>query len=226
MPEVILSDYFYDDESEEFVFFKILRQLITNPKFKHVCLTEDERYVKEGMLLAGAGPTEIARKMGICHQTVYNEMNRGLYVHTYDLRDEIRYSADKAQQIHEYNQTAKGRPLKIRNDHALADYLEKKMLGIQPDRKRDRRKRFFSISPARTSLKRSGPGKKRRSRSVGPFIRLYRPSWRGRRRRTGGKSWATRKLTWSWGGPILRQQRSPSRTGRGGTQSPTPAALS
>ena len=36
MPEVILSDYFYGDESEEFVFFKIPRQLITNPKFKHV----------------------------------------------------------------------------------------------------------------------------------------------------------------------------------------------
>ena len=33
-------------------------------------LTEDERYIVEGMLLAGAGPTEIARKMGICRQTV------------------------------------------------------------------------------------------------------------------------------------------------------------
>lgn len=36
MPEIILSDYFYGDESEEFVYFKIPRQLITNPKFKHV----------------------------------------------------------------------------------------------------------------------------------------------------------------------------------------------
>lgn len=76
-------------------------------------LTEDERYIMEGMLLAGAGPTEIARKMGICRQTVYNEMKRGLYVHTCDLQDQIRYSADKAQQIHEYNQTAKGRPCRI-----------------------------------------------------------------------------------------------------------------
>ena len=33
MPEIILSDYFYGDESEEFVYFKIPRQLITNPKF-------------------------------------------------------------------------------------------------------------------------------------------------------------------------------------------------
>lgn len=36
MPEPILSDYFYGDKSEQFVFFKIPRQLITAPKFKHV----------------------------------------------------------------------------------------------------------------------------------------------------------------------------------------------
>ena len=118
-------------------------------------LTEDERYIMEGMLLAGAGPTEIARKMGICRQTVYNEMKRGLYIHTCDLQDQIRYSADKAQQIHAYNQTAKGRPLKIGNNHALADYLEKKMLGIQPNGKRDRRKRF-SPSAALAAAKAEG----------------------------------------------------------------------
>lgn len=105
-------------------------------------MTEDERYIMEGMLLAGAGVTEIARKLGFCRQTIYNEMKRGLYIHTCDLRDQIRYSADKAQQVHDYNQTAKGRPLKIGNDHAFADFLEKKMLGVQPDGKRDRRKRF------------------------------------------------------------------------------------
>ena len=31
MPETILSDYFYGDESKQFVFFKIPRQLITDP---------------------------------------------------------------------------------------------------------------------------------------------------------------------------------------------------
>ena len=36
MPEVILSDYFYGDESEEFIYFKIPRLLITDQKFKHV----------------------------------------------------------------------------------------------------------------------------------------------------------------------------------------------
>lgn len=36
MPEVILSDYFYGDESEEFFYFKIPRLLITDQKFKYV----------------------------------------------------------------------------------------------------------------------------------------------------------------------------------------------
>ena len=48
MPEIILSDYFYGDESEEFVYFRIPRQLITNPKFKHVSTDAKLLY---GMLL-------------------------------------------------------------------------------------------------------------------------------------------------------------------------------
>lgn len=48
MPAVILSNYSYGDESEEFVFFKIPRQLITNPKFKHVSTDAKLLY---GMLL-------------------------------------------------------------------------------------------------------------------------------------------------------------------------------
>ena len=36
MPEAILSDYFYGDEAGQFQHFRIPRQLITNPKFKHL----------------------------------------------------------------------------------------------------------------------------------------------------------------------------------------------
>ena len=79
-------------------------------------MTRDERFILEGMYMAGAGVTKIARKLGFCRQTIYNEIKRGLYMHRCDYWDEVRYSADKAQQIHEYNQTAKGRPLKIGND--------------------------------------------------------------------------------------------------------------
>ena len=48
MPEAILSDYFYGDEAEQFQFFRIPRQLITNPKFKH--LSTDAKLLY-GMLL-------------------------------------------------------------------------------------------------------------------------------------------------------------------------------
>lgn len=108
-------------------------------------MTRDERHILEGMYMAGAGVTEIARRLGFCRQTIYNEIKRGLYTHQCDYWDEVRYSADKAQQIHNYNQTAKGRPLKIGNDHAYAQFLEDQMRGVQPNGKIDKQKR---CSPA------------------------------------------------------------------------------
>ncbi|MDE6934371.1 MAG: helix-turn-helix domain-containing protein [Oscillospiraceae bacterium] len=77
----------------------------------------------EALLKAKVQVSRIARQLGFCRQTIYNEMKRGAYVHTCDYWDEKRYSADKAQQLHDYNQTAKGRPLKIGNDRAYAMFL-------------------------------------------------------------------------------------------------------
>lgn len=108
-------------------------------------MTERERYKLEVYLQAGRGVSWIARKLGFCRQTIYNEMKRGAYIHTCYFWDEVRYSADKAQQKFKYAQTAKGRPLKIGNDRKYADFLERKMLGIQDNGKVDRRKR---CSPA------------------------------------------------------------------------------
>lgn len=108
-------------------------------------MTEKERYKLEGLLEAKVPVAQIARQMGFCRQTIYNEIQRGQYIHTCDFWDETRYSADKAQQLHDRSQTAKGRPIKLGNDHALAQFLENKMLGIQEDGSIDRRKRY---SPA------------------------------------------------------------------------------
>lgn len=108
-------------------------------------MTEHERYKLESYLEAGRGVSWIARKLGFCRQTIYNEMKRGAYLHTVRWWDEVRYSADKGQQVHKYNQTAKGRPLKIGTDRTYADFLERKMLGVQDNGKVDRRKRY---SPA------------------------------------------------------------------------------
>ena len=91
-------------------------------------MTKEERYQLEAYLRAGKSVAWIAREMGFCERTIYYEKKRGAYEHETDFYTEIRYSADKAHQIHQYNQTAKGRSLKIGNDRAYADFLEHKII--------------------------------------------------------------------------------------------------
>lgn len=103
-------------------------------------MTEKERQQLEAMRRNKIPVAEIARQLGFCVKTIYNELKRGEYIHDCGWYEEKRYSADKAQKVHEYNQTAKGRPLKIGSDLDYANFLEEKMLS-----KEDRRKR---CSPA------------------------------------------------------------------------------
>lgn len=109
-------------------------------------MTEKERYKLEAYLRAGKPKAWVAKEMGFCRQTIYNEIRQG-EVHVVRLEhgyyyDRKEYSADKAQQKHHYNQTAKGRPIKLGNHHDYARRLEALMLGVQPDGKTDRRKRY------------------------------------------------------------------------------------
>lgn len=103
-------------------------------------MTRDERYQLEALRRAKIPITKIAAQLGFSRQTIYNELKRGAYNKVewrggYE-RDETHYSADKAQQIHEYNQTAKGRPLKIGNHRDYADFLESVMLSKEDPKKR------------------------------------------------------------------------------------------
>ena len=95
-------------------------------------MTYDERCKLEAFLKAGKSIAWIARTLGVSERTIYYEKRRGEVHLVRNPRgipiDTIEYSADKAQQLHEYNQTAKGRPLKIGNDLAYANYLERKIL--------------------------------------------------------------------------------------------------
>ena len=92
-------------------------------------MTHDERQQLEALYNHARLPvSQIAKKLGFSRQTIYNEIKLGSYVHTHDLYDETRYSACKAEQLHKYAQTAKGRPLKIGNDHEYAGYLESKII--------------------------------------------------------------------------------------------------
>jgi len=96
-------------------------------------MTHDERQKLEVLYNNAKLPVcKIAKILGFSRQTIYNELKRG---ETQQVRnphgipiDTIEYSACKAEQLHKYAQTAKGRPLKIGNDHAYANYLEEKII--------------------------------------------------------------------------------------------------
>lgn len=91
-------------------------------------MTEQERHQLGAMRRNKIPVREIARQLGFCERTIYYELRRGSYMHTCDFWDEKRYSAQKGQQTHNYNQTAKGRPLKIGCDHTYATYIEHKII--------------------------------------------------------------------------------------------------
>lgn len=95
-------------------------------------MTEQERYQLEALLKAGIPKAKIARQLGFSRQMIYNEIQRGEY-DCIEIRngfyvDTKRYSADKGQQIHDLNQTAKGAPLKLGNQYAWANYIENKIV--------------------------------------------------------------------------------------------------
>lgn len=71
---------------------------------------------------------EIAKVLGFCRQTIYNELKLGEYLHTVGWKDEKRYSADKAQQLHQLAWETKGRPEKIGTDRPYANFLEEKIV--------------------------------------------------------------------------------------------------
>lgn len=97
-------------------------------RFHH--LTYTDRLKIEQMHNGGAGIQEIADALRVNYTTVYRELKRPgvMYDHLNgDYTTDKRYSADIAQQQYEYGKTAKGRPIKLGNDYALADYIERKI---------------------------------------------------------------------------------------------------
>ena len=91
-------------------------------------LTYRERIQIETLIKIHTPVKEIAAQLGRCLSTIYKELKRGEIRQrdTY-LREFVSYSADVAQQKHDFAQTSKGRPLKIGNDHAFASYIEHKV---------------------------------------------------------------------------------------------------
>lgn len=98
-------------------------------------LTYTQRLQIETLNNAKVKKEEIAKVVGIHLRTLYYELKRGEYYHTFkhtsfwygtQTKREKRYSAHIAQEKYNLACTAKGRPLKIGNDFELVKYIEKK----------------------------------------------------------------------------------------------------
>lgn len=92
--------------------------------FHHLTFTDRLRI--EALVKAGASPSKIAKQLEVHSSTIYRELKRGTYTHmNSDLTTEERYSPDIAEQKYRENLSAKGPDLKIGNDLAYAEYLER-----------------------------------------------------------------------------------------------------
>jgi IS30 family transposase len=95
-------------------------------KFEH--FTPTDRIRLETMLRDKVSKSDIASRLGKHISSIYREVKCGIYEHTLtDLRTEIRYSCDKAEQRYRANLAAKGAPLKIGADRKLAEHIERKI---------------------------------------------------------------------------------------------------
>lgn len=95
--------------------------------YKH--LTKTDRLRIEKWLKIGMPKKEIAGRLRVDVSTIYREINRGQYERldgaTWEM--ESAYSPDIAEERYRANLKDKGPDLKIGNNQALADYLEKTM---------------------------------------------------------------------------------------------------
>ena len=101
-------------------------------KGKH--LNYEDRIKIEALSKAGIKPKEIGELLGgRSERTIYRELKQGtVELLNSDLTVRKEYSADVAQQKHDYKGTAKGPGLKIANDYELVDFIEKEIKEKSP----------------------------------------------------------------------------------------------
>jgi IS30 family transposase len=103
-------------------------------EYKHFSVTDRIRL--EQMTRDRKSPKEIAKQLQFSVRAVYYEMKRGQCEQlTSDLVLKTRYVSDFAEKKYRDNLAAKGAMLKIGNDHALAKFIERKILKdkLSPD---------------------------------------------------------------------------------------------
>ncbi len=102
-------------------------------------LTLTQRRELETLLKAGLHKKQIAKQLGVCLATVYNEINRGKCIQKKikrvdwfgdkQYKEVITYSADLAEYNYRLNQSAHGAPLKIGNDFELVREIENRVIN-------------------------------------------------------------------------------------------------
>ncbi len=89
----------------------------------------EDRLKIEGALKTGGKPAEIAKMLGVCVKTIYNEIKRGLCLQQkegYIFQEE--YCAEVAERKYQEHLRAKGPEIKLGRDHAFANFVERKII--------------------------------------------------------------------------------------------------
>lgn len=87
-------------------------------------LTWNDKLTIEKMLKQGYKAPAIARKLGVHHSTIYDEIKRGqVEILDSELRPVTVYAPEMSEAKKEESRKNREKPLKIGNDHALAEWL-------------------------------------------------------------------------------------------------------
>lgn len=97
-------------------------------KYKH--LKYEDRLKIEELYKQKHTVIDIAQRIGVSRQTIYNELERGKYLkrRDSDWKDIECYSADIAEAKYQAGLEVRGTQLKIAKDHELAAYIEKQII--------------------------------------------------------------------------------------------------
>jgi IS30 family transposase len=99
---------------------------------KYQQLGEGERYKIEALNRAKVSISETARQLGRDRRTIQREMKRGTVEQIKgNYETKLLYCADAGERVKKERAANKGRPLKIGNNHALANHLEQKIVQEQ-----------------------------------------------------------------------------------------------
>lgn len=130
-------------------------------------LTWTQRLQLEGFLRAKLHKREIARLLGVCLATVYNEIKRGMCTQRQKVYDRYyggvigyktvtAYSPNIAHERYKLNQSAHGAPLKLGNDWDFVHYVEKRVIydRLSPAAVcgEIRRKQMFRTTVSKTTM--------------------------------------------------------------------------